>query len=61
MCRSALNSRIAAHGVIPIAYGDGVADRITAAASGRVDAFVDTFGGGYVELALELGVKADLT
>ena len=50
---------LAAHGVIPIAYGDGVANRITAAAGGRVDAFIDTFGGGYVELALELGVKAD--
>jgi NADPH:quinone reductase-like Zn-dependent oxidoreductase len=50
---------LAAHGVIPVAYGDGVADRITAAAGGRVDAFIDTFGGGYVELALKLGVKAD--
>jgi NADPH:quinone reductase-like Zn-dependent oxidoreductase len=50
---------LAAHGVIPVTYGDGVADRITAAAGGRVDAFIDTFGGGYVELALELGVKAD--
>jgi NADPH:quinone reductase-like Zn-dependent oxidoreductase len=50
---------LAAHGVIPIAYGDGVANRITAAAGGRVDAFIDTFGGGYVELALELGVKPD--
>jgi NADPH:quinone reductase-like Zn-dependent oxidoreductase len=45
--------------VIPVAYGDGVADRITEAAGGPVDAFIDTFGGGYVELALELGVKAD--
>src|SRR5215831_15801987 len=44
------------HGVIPLAYGDGVADRIRAAAGGRVDAFVDTFGHGYVELALGLGV-----
>jgi NADPH:quinone reductase-like Zn-dependent oxidoreductase len=50
---------LTAHGVIPVAYGDGVADRITAAAGRRVDAFIDTFGGGYVELALELGVKAD--
>lgn len=44
------------HGVIPVAYGDGVADRIRAASGGKVDAFVDTFGGGYVELALQLGV-----
>jgi NADPH:quinone reductase-like Zn-dependent oxidoreductase len=44
------------HGVIPIAYGDGVEDRIRAAGGGKVDAFIDTFGGGYVELALKLGV-----
>jgi NADPH:quinone reductase-like Zn-dependent oxidoreductase len=50
---------LAAHGVIPVAYGDGGADRITASAGERVDAFIDTFGGGYVELALELGVKPD--
>jgi NADPH:quinone reductase-like Zn-dependent oxidoreductase len=48
------------HGVVPVPYGDGVADRIRAAApGGRVDAFIDTVGGGYVELALELGVKPD--
>src|SRR6202011_2236401 len=47
------------HGVIPIAYGDVVAERILAAAGGRVDAFIDTFGGGYVELAVELGVAPD--
>jgi NADPH:quinone reductase-like Zn-dependent oxidoreductase len=46
------------HGVIPVAYGDGVADRIRAAASGGVDAFIDTFGDGYVELALAVGVAA---
>jgi NADPH:quinone reductase-like Zn-dependent oxidoreductase len=45
-----------AHGAIPIAYGDGVADRIRAAADGPVGAFVDTFGHGYVDLAIELGV-----
>jgi NADPH:quinone reductase-like Zn-dependent oxidoreductase len=44
------------HGVIPIAYGDGVEVRIRAASGEKVDAFVDTFGGGYVELALKLGV-----
>jgi NADPH:quinone reductase-like Zn-dependent oxidoreductase len=48
------------HGVVPVAYGDGVAERIEAAAPGGVDAFVDTFGGGYVELALDrLGVAKD--
>jgi NADPH:quinone reductase-like Zn-dependent oxidoreductase len=47
---------LAGHGVIPVAYGDGVADRIRQAA-GKVDAFIDTFGADYVELALELGVE----
>ncbi|MEZ0115770.1 NADPH:quinone reductase-like Zn-dependent oxidoreductase [Catenulispora sp. EB89] len=47
------------HGVIPVAYGDGVADRIKAAAPDGVDAFIDTHGGGYVELALALGVAPD--
>jgi NADPH:quinone reductase-like Zn-dependent oxidoreductase len=44
------------HGVIPVTYGDGVEDRIRAASGGKVDAFVDTFGGGYVELAVKLDV-----
>jgi NADPH:quinone reductase-like Zn-dependent oxidoreductase len=44
------------HGVIPVTYGDGLEDRIRAASGGKVDAFIDTFGGGYVELAIHLGV-----
>ena len=47
---------LTAHGVIPVSYGAGVADRIRQAA-GKADAFIDTFGAGYVELALELGVE----
>lgn len=47
---------LAGHGVIPVAYGDGVAGRVRRAA-GQVDAFIDTFGADYVQLALELGVK----
>lgn len=45
-----------AHGIVPVAYGDGVADRIRAAAGGRIDAFVDAAGSGSVDLALSLGV-----
>jgi NADPH:quinone reductase-like Zn-dependent oxidoreductase len=48
-----------AHDVLPVAYGDGQAERIREATGGKVDAFIDTFGGGYVELAGELGVSAD--
>ncbi|GAA4551109.1 NADP-dependent oxidoreductase [Amycolatopsis samaneae] len=47
------------HGVVPVAYGEGVEERIKEATGGRVDAFVDTFGAGYVELALHLGVHTD--
>ncbi len=50
-----------AHGVIPVNYGDGLAERLRAAApEGRIDAFLDFFGGGYVQLAVnELGVATD--
>ena len=44
------------HGVIPVTYGDGVEDRIRQAA-GTVDAFIDTVGGDYVQIALDLGVE----
>ncbi len=47
---------LAQHGVIPVAYGDGVEERIRQAAP-VVSAFIDTVGGGYVELALRLGVS----
>jgi len=43
-------------GVIPVSYGDGVAERIAAAAGGGVDAFID-LAGGYVQVALDLGVE----
>jgi NADPH:quinone reductase-like Zn-dependent oxidoreductase len=42
-----------------VEYGDGVADRIRSAAGGAVDALVDTYGGGYVDLAIELGVAPE--
>ena len=34
-------------------------ERIREAAGGRVDAFIDTFGHGYVALAIELGVRPE--
>ncbi|MDT5239597.1 MAG: hypothetical protein QOD97_1795 [Mycobacterium sp.] len=46
------------HGVVPVNYGDGLADRLRGL--GRIDAFLDFFGGGYVELAVtDLGVAPD--
>jgi NADPH:quinone reductase-like Zn-dependent oxidoreductase len=47
------------HGVIPLIYGDGVADRIGEASDGRLDAFIDTVGDGYVEIALDLGIAPE--
>jgi NADPH:quinone reductase-like Zn-dependent oxidoreductase len=48
-----------AHGVKPVAYGEGQRERLLEAAQGKIDAFIDTFGGGYVDLALELGVPRE--
>jgi NADPH:quinone reductase-like Zn-dependent oxidoreductase len=48
-----------AKGVIPVTYGEGVLDRIRAAAPDGVDAFIDTFGDGYLDLALSLGIAKD--
>jgi NADPH:quinone reductase len=45
-----------AHGVTPVAYGDGLEARVRAAAPDGVDAFIDTHGPEYVELAIALGV-----
>ena len=52
---------LAAHGVVAVNYGDGLAKRLRVAApDGRIDAFLDFFGGGYVELAVtELGVDPE--
>ncbi|AGB25778.1 Zn-dependent oxidoreductase, NADPH:quinone reductase [Mycobacterium sp. JS623] len=49
---------LAAHDVVPVNYGDGLANRLREAApDGRIDALLDFFGGGYVELAVtELGI-----
>jgi NADPH:quinone reductase-like Zn-dependent oxidoreductase len=44
------------NGVIPVSYEEGAAERIRKVSGGKVDAFIDTHGEGYVELAIELGV-----
>lgn len=46
---------LTAHGVVPVAYGDGLEERIRDTVE-RVDACIDTVGGPYVELALAFGV-----
>jgi NADPH:quinone reductase-like Zn-dependent oxidoreductase len=48
------------HDVIPVSYGEGVAERVRVAAegtkSGQADAFIDTHGPEYVRMAVDLGV-----
>ncbi len=58
---SANDDWLTAHGATPVTYGDDLAARLRAASpSGRVDAFLDFFGGGYVKLAVdELGVAPE--
>jgi NADPH:quinone reductase-like Zn-dependent oxidoreductase len=49
---------LAGHGVVPVAYGEGMAERLAEAAP-ALDAFIDAVGGGYVQLAVERGVAPD--
>lgn len=47
------------HGVIPVDYhGDRLEERIREAAGGKVHAFIDTHGDGYVALAIRLDIPA---
>ena len=45
-------------GIEPVQYGDGERERILAT-TGRADAFIDTVGGGYIDLAINLGVARE--
>jgi NADPH:quinone reductase-like Zn-dependent oxidoreductase len=52
---------LAAHGAVPVNHGDDLPARLRAAApSGRIDALLDFFGGGYVAMAVEdLAIRPD--
>ena len=50
------HSWLLAHGAVPVAYGEGLAERLRAAAPNGIDAFIDLFGAEYVQLAFDLGV-----
>ena len=57
---SAANAgHLRAIGVEPVVYGDGLADRLRSLAPDGIDAFIDTHGDGYVDLAVALGVTPD--
>ena len=43
----------------PVAYGDGLQERITELATNGVDAVIDTHGAEYVRLGIALGVPVD--
>jgi hypothetical protein len=47
---------LTAYIVNPVAYGSGLADRLRET---HINTFIDTHGGGYVRLAVELGVTPD--
>ena len=46
-------------GATQVAYGDGLLERLRAAAPGGLSAFADCFGGGYVEAAIDCGVPTE--
>jgi NADPH:quinone reductase len=50
---------LAAHGVVPVPYGEGLAGELAAVAPDGIDAFIDLFGPQYVQLAVDLGVPPD--
>jgi NADPH:quinone reductase len=50
---------LTAHGAVPVAYGEGLAERLREAAPDGIDAFIDLFGPEYVQLAADLGISPD--
>lgn len=48
-----------AKGVTPVAYGEGVLQRILGATPDGIDAFIDLYGPEYVDLAVELDVPPE--
>jgi NADPH2:quinone reductase len=46
-------------GATPVPYGDGLRERLIAAAPEGINGFIDLFGPEYVHLAVELGIAPD--
>ena len=46
-------------GAIPVAYGEGVEQRIAQAVDAPITKFLDCFGGEYVKIAFGLGLKGN--
>ncbi|MHB8208104.1 NADP-dependent oxidoreductase [Mucilaginibacter sp.] len=48
------------HGVIPVSYDGNIEENLKIALNGsKADAFIDTSGKGYVELAIKMGIPVD--
>jgi NADPH:quinone reductase-like Zn-dependent oxidoreductase len=48
------------HGIIPLAYDKNIEENLKALLNGRkADAFIDTAGKGYVEMAIRLGIPPE--
>jgi len=48
------------HGIVPVTYEGDVEENLKAALNGaKANAFIDTAGKGYVELAIKMGIPAD--
>jgi NADPH:quinone reductase-like Zn-dependent oxidoreductase len=57
---SAANAEwLRSHGAVPVAYGEGLAERLRQASADGIDAFIDLFGPEYVQLAVDLGIPRD--
>ncbi len=50
---------LTAHGAVPVPYGDGLTERLQAAAPDGIDAFIDLLGPEYLELAVDVGIPHD--
>jgi len=48
-----------AHGAEPVGYGDGLEERLRAAAPDGITAFYDLHGDGYTDLAIALGIAPE--
>jgi len=47
------------HRAVPVPYGEGLEERLKAAAPDGIDAFIDLFGPEYVQLAVDLGLPRE--
>jgi NADPH:quinone reductase-like Zn-dependent oxidoreductase len=48
---------LTAHGAVPVAYGEGLAERLREVSPDGIDAFIDLFGPEYVQLAFDIGIS----